>query len=184
MRALRLILSLLLIAAAAVAAAAPAAADTMRYLSFDAASESARWRTGDVTLAIRKGILSQRIDIVFRRKGSDLPLLPSDAPFEVAALRGIIGENDPDDVRLYAIDPAKGAKFMPIACEGVAQKAWIAISSPRPYKPLSIWVVRWDPRAKAPALCVALDYRFRGEWKMPPTPNRSAEESPYYRNAS
>ena len=52
MRALRLILCLVL-----VAAAAPAAADTMRYLSFDAASESARWRTGDITLAIRKGIL-------------------------------------------------------------------------------------------------------------------------------
>ena len=179
MRALRLILCLVL-----VAAAAPAAADTMRYLSFDAASESARWRTGDITLAIRKGILSQRIDVVFRRKGSDLPLLPSDAPFDVAGLRGIIGDVDPGDVRLYAIDPRKGARFMPIACEGVAQKAWMAVSNPRPYKPLSIWVVRWDEQARAPVLCVAMDYRFRGEWKMPPAPNRSAEESPYYRNAN
>lgn len=180
MRALRLILSLLLLAGAA----APAAADTMRYLSFDAASESARWRTGDVTVAIRKKFLSQRIDVLFRRKGSDLPLQESDAPFDVAALRAILGDHDPEDVRLYSIDPQKGAKFMPIACEGVAQKAWMAISTPRPYKPLSIWVVRWDEQARAPVLCVAMDYRFRGEWKMPPAPNRAVEESPYYRGAN
>lgn len=180
MRALRLILMLLLFGATA----SSAAADTMRYLSFDAAGEHARWRTGDVTLAIRKGILSQRIDVLYRRKGSDLPLLPPDAPFDVSALRGLIGDHDINDVRLYAVDPAKGAKFMPIACEGLAQKAWIAISNPRPYKPLWIWVVRWDAEAKAAKLCVAMDYRFRGEWKMPPQPNRAVEESPYFRSAN
>ena len=180
MRALRLFLTLLVISAAA----SSAAADTMRYLSFDAATEQSRWRTGDITLAIRKGLLSQRIDVVFRRKGSDLPLLASDAPFDVNALGAILGDRDPGDVRLYTIDPVKGAKFMPIACEGRQTKAWMAISNPRPYKPLTIWVVRWDERAKAPALCVALDYRFRGEWKMPPAPNRSAEESPYYRSGN
>lgn len=180
MRALRLILVLLLFGTAA----GSAAADTMRYLSFDAVSEHARWRTGDVTLAIRKGLLSQRIDVLYRRKGSDLPLLPSDAPFDVTGLRGVIGDRNLDDVRLYSIDPAKGAKFMPIACEGVTQKAWVAISNPRPYRPLSIWVVRWDAEAKAPKLCVTLDYRFRGEWKMPPQPNRAVEESPYFRGAN
>lgn len=182
MRALRLTLSILLLAGTA---AGSAAADSMRYLSFDAASESARWRTGDVTLAIRKGLLfSRRIDVLFRRKGSDLPLLPSDAPFTEAAIAPLIGDHDASAVKLYSVDPVAGAKFMPIACEGVAQKAWVAISEPRPYKPLAIWVFRWDETARAPVLCVAMDYRFRGEWKMPPAANRSVEENPYYRSAN
>lgn len=180
MRALRLIVSLLL----ATAAAGSATADSVRYLSFDANSESARWRTGDVTVAIRRSLLTRRVDMLFRRRGSDLPLLPSDAPFEVNAIRALIGDHDPDGVRLYSVEPRAGAKFMPIACEGLAQKAWIAISEPRPYRPLAIWVVRWDEQARRPVLCVAMDYRFRGEWTMPPTPNRSAEESPFYRSAS
>ena len=182
MRALRLILSILLLAGAA---AGSAAADSMRYLSFDASSESARWRTGDVTLAIRRSLMgARRIDVLFRRKGSDLPLLPSDAPFQVAAIAPLIGDHDADGVRLYSVDPKAGAKFMPIACEGLTQKAWVAISEPRPYKPLAIWVFRWDEAARAPVLCVAMDYRFRGEWKMPPAANRAREESPYYRSAN
>lgn len=182
MRALRLILSILLLAGAA---AGSAAADSMRYLSFDAASESARWRTGDVTLAIRKGILSsRRIDVLFRRKGADLPLLPSDAPFTETTIAPLIGGHDASRVRLYAVEPKAGAKFMPIACEGLAEKAWVAISEPRPYQPLAIWVFRWDARTQAPVLCVAMDYRFRGEWKLPPSANRSAEESPYFRRAN
>ena len=72
---------------------------------------------------------------------------------------------------------------MPIACEGLTQKAWVVISNPRPYKPLTIWVVRWDETASAPVVCVAMDYRFRGEWQMPPAANRSVEESPYFRKA-
>jgi hypothetical protein len=161
-----------------------AVADSMRYYSFDAESPSARWRTGDVTLAIRKGLLSRRVDVLFRRKGSDLPLLESDAPFDVAALAPFLDGRSPDDVRLYSVEPRAGAKFMPIACQGLATKAWVAISTPKPYQRLVIWVVRWDEQAHAPALCVAMDYRFRGEWKMPPTPNRSAQESPYYNQAA
>lgn len=176
MRPLRLIVLIAL----TVSLAGAAAADSMRYLSFDAESASARWRTGDVTLAIRKGLISRKIDVLFRRKGADLPLNPPDAPFEVAALQPLLGDHDAGDVRLYSVDPQAGARFMPIACEGLAEKAWVAISTPRPYKPLTIWVVRWDAAAAKPVLCVEMDYRFRGEWAMPPTPNRSAQESPFY----
>lgn len=180
MRALRLFLLSLL----AATLAGSAVADSMVYLSFDAEGDAARWRTGDVTLAIRKGLVSRKIDVLFRRKGADLPLIPSDAPFAVEALAPLLGERDPGDVRLYSVEPRAGAKFMPIACSGLAQKAWIVISNPRPYKPLKIWVVRWDEAASAPALCVEMDYRFRGEWKMPPAANRAAEESAYYNNAA
>ena len=177
MRALRLIAPLLLV----LSVASAAAADSMRYLTYEAADEHAKWRTGDVTLAIRKGIISRRIDTLFRRKGSDLPLLPSDAPFDEFALRGIIGDRDPATVRLYAVDPQKGAKFMPIACEGKAEKAWVALTTPKPYKPLHLWVVRWDAQARQPALCVTMTYRYRGEWALPPAPNRAAQEAPYSR---
>lgn len=176
MRPLRLIVLIAL----TVSLAGAAAADSMRYLSFDAESASARWRTGDVTIAIRKGLISRKIDVLFRRKGADLPLNPPDAPFEVAALQPLLGDHDAGDVRLYSVDPQAGARFMPIACEGLAEKAWVAISTPRPYKPLTIWVVRWDATVAKPVLCVEMDYRFRGEWAMPPTPNRSAQESPFY----
>jgi hypothetical protein len=180
MRAIRLIVLALMTATLA----GSAVADSMIYLSFDAESESARWRTGDVTLAIRKGLINKRIDVLFRRKGSDLPLNAPDAPFDVAALAPLLNGRNPGDVRLYSVDGAAGAKFMPIACSGLAEKAWVAISTPRPYKPLTIWVVRWDAAAAKPALCVEMDYRFRGEWKMPPKPNRAAEESAFYGNAS
>ncbi len=171
MRPFRLIV--LMLAAASLAGAAHAA--SMRYLSYDADSESAKWRTGDVTLSIRKSLLSRRVDILFRRKGSDLPLHASDAPFSEYDLRPLLGEADPGDVRLYTVDPKAGAKFTGFACEGKAEKSWVAISTPRPYRPLSIWVVRWDAETRAPALCVAMDYRYRGEWNFPPRPNRAAE---------
>jgi len=180
MRTFRLIAPLLLV----LSLASAAAADSMRYLSYDAADDHAKWRTGDVTLAIRKGVISRRIDTLFRRKGSDLPLLPSDAPFDVHALRPLLGDGDPDSVRLYSVDPKKGAKFMPIACEGKADKAWVAVSNPKPYKPLHIWVVRWDAEARQPALCVFMAYRFRGEWQFPPTANLSEYEAPFRSGAA
>jgi hypothetical protein len=180
MRALRLLILSLL----AATLAGSAVADSMVYLSFDAESESARWRTGDVTLAIRKGLVNKRIDTLFRRKGADLPLIASDAPFDVRAIAPLLDGRNPDDVRLYSVEARAGAKFMPIACSGLSQKAWIAISTPRPYKPLRIWVVRWDEATARPALCVAMDYRYRGEWKFPPSANRAAESSAYYDNAA
>lgn len=180
MRPLRLTVAAALLAVTA----GSAAADSMRYLSFEASTEAAQWRTGDVTLAIRKNLLSKRIDVLFRRRGSDLPLLPSDAPFDVYALQPLLVKHDPDNYRLYAIDKEAGSKFTGFACEGKADRAWLAISEPRPYRPLSIYVVRWDAEAKAPAVCVAMDYRFRGEWKMPPSSNRSAQENPYYNKTS
>ncbi|HYE42363.1 MAG TPA: hypothetical protein VEA15_03130 [Caulobacteraceae bacterium] len=180
MRLLRLIV---LTIAAFAALAGAAAAESMRYLSFEAMSDAAKWRTGDVTLAIRKGLLSRSVDVLFRRKGSDLPLHPSDAPFDVYALQPLMAGKDPDGYRLYAVDPKAGAKFTGFACEGKAEKSWVAISSPRPYKPLTIYVVRWDQETKAPALCVAMDYRFRGEWKFPPAANRAPQENPYYSTA-
>lgn len=176
MRPLRLIIAAALIAAAA----GSAAADSMRYLSFEASTEASKWRTGDVTLAIRKQLLSRKVDVLFRRKGSDLPLHESDAPFSVYDLQPLLTKRDPDNYRLYAVDEEAGAKFTGFACEGKAERSWLAISEPRPYRPLSIYVVRWDDQAKAPAVCVALDYRFRGEWKMPPFSNRSAQENPYF----
>jgi len=175
---------LIALALIAFAVAGGAVADSMVYLSFDADSESARWRTGDVTLAIRKGLVNKRIDVLFRRKGSDLPLIASDAPFDVTALAPLLNGAKPDDVRLYSLEPKAGAKFMPIACSGLSQKAWVAISNPRSYKPLTIWVVRWDEAAARPELCVEMTYRFRGEWKFPPQANRSAQESPFYDNAA
>lgn len=181
MRPFRLILPAAL---ALLAVAGTAAADSMRYLSYEARSEAAQWRTGDVTLAIRKGVISRKIDVLFRRKGSDLPLLASDAPFDVYALKPLLAADaDPGDFRLYAVDKDAGAKFTGFACEGKADKAWVAISTPKPYQPLSIHVVRWDGETRAPALCVSMDYRFRGEWKMPPAPNRSPQENPYYNKA-
>jgi hypothetical protein len=180
MRALRLFIVSLLLAAFA----GGAAAESMIYLSFDAEDAASRWRTGDVTLAIRKGLLSRKVDILFRRKGSDLPLLPSDAPFDVAALAPLLGDTPSDDVKLYAVEPRAGAKFMPIACQGVSEKAWVAISNPRPYRPLKIWVVRWDQAASKPALCVEMAYRYRGQWQFPPRANRAAEESAFYNQAA
>ncbi|MBX7249852.1 MAG: hypothetical protein K1X35_12520 [Caulobacteraceae bacterium] len=180
MRPFRLIVLSLIAAACAGAAVA----DSMMYLAFDAEGDAARWRTGDVTLAIRKGLLSRRVDMLFRRKGSDLPLLKSDAPFEARALGPILGGADPEDIRLYSVDPRAGAKFMPIACSGVTEKAWVAMTEPRPYHPLKIWVVRWDAAKARPALCVEMDYRYRGQWQFPPRPNRAAEESPYFSQAA
>ena len=180
MRLLRLAAPVLLM----VSLSSAALADSMRYFSFDADSDSAKWRTGDITLAMRKGIISRRIDVLFRRKGSDLPLLPSDAPFGTEALKPILRGYDTDKVRLYAVEAAAGSKFMPMACQGATQKAWIAISNPKPYKKLFLWVVRWDEQTRAPALCVEMHYRYRGEWQFPPTPNRAAEEAPYSGNAA
>ena len=175
MRLAHLVPVLAAAAAAVIAAAAPAYAASMRYLAYEASTEASQWRTGDVTLAIRKGVINRRIDTFFRRKGSDLPLTASDAPFNEYALGHILGDRDPGSVRLYGIEAKAAERFTGFACEGKAEKAWLAVSTPKPYKPLQVWVVRWDAEARAPALCVALDYRFRGEWQFPPRPNSAAE---------
>ena len=54
-----------------------------------------------------------RIDTLFRRKGSDLPLLPSDAPFQPAALAPLIGDAAAADVRLYAVEPRPAPSSCP-----------------------------------------------------------------------
>jgi hypothetical protein len=148
-------------------AAGAAQAAPLRYFTYEADSESARFRSADITLVVKPGLLSNKVFKVYRKRGDDLDLHNPGGSFSTGQLAPALPEeNELWNLQLYAVDTKEGAGFARGACKG-ADKAWIAFKPVKPYQDLKIYVLKLDAETKAPALCETLSYRWRGEWKLP-----------------
>jgi hypothetical protein len=158
----------------AVAAAGSAAAGDHRWFTYDADSPAAKHRSADITLEVEPGVLSSKVVKLYRKRGNDLDLNRPDGTFHVGDLDALLGREETQNLRVYAVDTQDGEGFAQGACKG-ADRAWVALKAVKPYQPVRIYVLRYDAQAKAPALCETLDYRWRGEWRLPPRKNTASQ---------
>lgn len=161
---------------AALAAASQASAADERRFSYTPVNEAAQYRTQDLHLLIRQGLLGgMRVLHLYRSRGEDFDLKVVAPPWSQAALKTAL-EGDPHGVHIYQVDPVAGEGFARGACHG-ARKAWLAMVAPQPYDPLVIAVLGDDPAAHAPVVCERLEYRWQGEWVLPAGRNDSRKDS-------
>ena len=158
-------LALAVLVTTSVLATAVQAAD-LRFFAYDPDSDSARFRTQDLIVVIKPGLLSSRVLKLYRRRGADLDLKGSDGSIQGAGLSGALPGDAADGLRVYEVDPRNGEGFAKGACKG-SDRAWIALKAPKAYENLRIYVVRYDVGTKQSALCETLDYHWRGEWTLP-----------------
>jgi hypothetical protein len=162
------------VAVLALAAAGSAAAADFRWFTYDADSPAAKHRSADITLQVKPGVLSSKVVKLYRKRGKDLDLDRPDGTFHAGELDALLGRDEAEGLRLYAVDTKDGEGFAQGACKG-ADRAWLALKAVKPYQPVRIYVLRYDADTKAPALCEQLDYRWRGEWRLPPRKNSAAQ---------
>lgn len=157
---------------AALLAAGAASAATDRYFGYDADSDAAKHRTQEIYLWIRQGLMGGvRVVHLYRSRGEGFDVKAVYPPWSDKALRAAL-DGDPKGISFYAVDPEEGAGFARGACHG-ASKAWLALVPPKANQPLRIVVLGDDAQAHAPVVCELLDYRWRGEWLLPPRSNDS-----------
>lgn len=148
---------------ALVAGAAEAA--TLRYFNYEPDSDSARYRTQDVTLVVRSGIFSSRVLQLFRKRAAPFKLHPPGPGFSGSSLKAALPDDvDPRELSLYAVDEKQGAPFANGACKGAA-RAWLALTPVKADRDLTIFVLTRDSASGALALCETLAYRWRAEWQ-------------------
>ncbi len=146
-----------------------------RYYAFEPDNESARFRSADLTITVRQGLMGSTVKRIYRERGADLGLEPAGKTFgEREALRAI-GEGQ-FELQLYAVNAKDGEGFAHGACKG-ASRAWIAFRPIHPYEGLRMYVLKYDEAAHAPALCETLDYRWRGEFLLPTHQNLAEPEA-------
>ncbi len=153
-------------AAAMVLAAAGSVAAKQRYYTYEPDSDTARYRSQEITLTVDAGMWGVKIERLYRTRGNDLRLGRPDGRFSDRQLGKILDGEDAHGLQIYAVDVKDGQGFAHGACKG-ADRAWIAFSPVRPYRDLKLYVLKYDEETKAPALCETLAYRFRAEWLLP-----------------
>jgi hypothetical protein len=159
----------LAIAVCTAALAAGAAHAKDRYFTYEPDSDSAKYRSDVITLAVHEDMLGRRVTKLYRTRGKRLLLGKPQGAFSGGQLVKMLKQDDDDTrgIQLYSIDTKDGAGFAYGACKG-ADRAWLAFTPVRPDRDLTIYVVRQAPDSKGPALCETLTYRYRAEWQLPP----------------
>jgi hypothetical protein len=157
--------------------AGAASASTDRYFSYDADNDAAKHRTQEIHIWLRQGLMGGvRLVHIYRSRGDGFDLKAVYPPWSDKALKTAL-EGDPRGVSFYAVDPVEGEGFARGACHG-APKAWLALVAPKPFQPLRLVVLGDDAQAHAPVVCETLDYRWRGEWLLPPRKSDSRGQEP------
>jgi hypothetical protein len=146
-----------------------------RYFTYEPQSDAARYRSAEITLVVRPGLLSSKVLRIYRARGKAFALDKPEGLFSGKQLHQALTGEDIEGLHLYAVDVKDGEGFAHGACTG-ADRAWIAFTPIRPYRDLRIYVLKYDAEAKAPALCETLDYRWRAEWLLPNRPNDARVE--------
>lgn len=167
--------AVVLIAGAFAVLAATAASARERYFAYEPDSDAARYRSGDITVTLRVGLMGATAVKLYRERGADLGLAKPGGQFSQHDAERAIGEGG--ELQLFAVDAKDGEGFAHGACKGAA-RAWIAFRSIHAYEPLRIYVLKYDDAAKAPELCETLDYRWRGEFRLPSQNAGLAEPGP------
>lgn len=159
----------LLLAAAVAMAATPAAAADKRMVSYDAVSPSARQLTGaGLTFVFTKSLLKTRVLAV---RATAVPvgveLAPSGDGATNRKLDALMGDSAGTG-GLYEIKAGKaqGDVMVQAFCPG-SKRGWLAIGPLAHARPLRVHAFGDDPASGEPRLCSAMDFDFRGEWRMP-----------------
>jgi hypothetical protein len=156
-------------AALAFLAVAPAQAAEKRMVTYDAISPDARKLTGaGLTFVFTKRMLRTRILAVHATAVPvGVVVKPSGDGTTNRKLDALMGE-DARTGTLYQIDPAEkqGAVMVQAFCPG-SKSGWLAISAISHAQPLKVHAFGDDPATGEPRLCAAMDFAYRGEWRMP-----------------
>jgi hypothetical protein len=146
-----------------------------RYFTYEPDSDSARYRSDEITLAVRQDLLGRRVEKLFRTRGKALTLGKPEGAFSGGQLGKLLKGEDVSGLQLYAVDVKDGEGFARGACKG-ADRAWVAFTAVKPDQDLHIYVLKRDPQTKAPELCETLAYRYRAEWQLPDGPSLARME--------
>ncbi len=146
----------------------PALADT-RFYAFDAADRTTQSLTRGITLEVERGLFGAT-----RVRGLFSTSARGSASFRTASPSGI-AEALPSEARggdIYAILPeGDGPALSRALCPG-STEAWFVVGRVRSGRPVTMHAVGIWPDGKY-RHCVALNYRYRGEWAS--LPNASGE---------
>jgi len=164
---------LALLAAAAVAPATAQAA-TKRMVTYDSASPDARRLTGaGLTFVFTKSMIGRTNVLAVRATAVPVGVIPK--PLHdgdtVRKLDALMGE-DRGTGTLYEIDPAaaEGKVMIQAFCPG-ATAGWLSIGPFAHGRELRVHAFGAASGGE-PRLCAAMDFEWRGEWRMP-NPNAS-----------
>lgn len=163
-----MIARLALAAALSLLAAAPAAAADKRMVSYDSVSPDARKLTGaGLTFIFTRQLLRTRVLAVH---ATAVPVGVVVKPSGGAVNRQLQALMGPEatGAALYEIDPAEGqgAVMVQAFCPG-SKNGWLAVSSIAHARPLRVHAFGDDPATGQARLCAAMDFAYRGEWRMP-----------------
>ena len=137
----------------------------VRYLAFDADDRTTQSLTRGITLEVERGLFgATRVRGLFStsNRGS--------ATFRPASVGGIkdVLPADSREGSVYAIAPeGDGAALSRALCPG-SQEAWLVVGRVRSGHPVILHAVGHWPDGKK-RHCVALNYRYRGEWASLPS---------------
>jgi hypothetical protein len=156
-------------AALALLAGAPAHAADKRMVSYDAVSPEARKLTGaGLTFVFTKSMLRTRVLAVHATAVPvGVVLKPSGDGQTNRRLDALMGREAKSGA-FYQIDPAQeqGAVMVQAFCPG-SKNGWLAIGALAHARPLRVHAFGDDPATGQPRLCAAMDFAYRGEWRMP-----------------
>ena len=158
-------LKVLALAAAFSGLAGGAHADT-RYLAFDADDRATQSLTRGITLEVERGLFGAT-----RVRGLFSSTSRGSASFSEVSPSGVF-DVLPQEARggqIYGMKPeGDGPALGRALCPG-SEEAWLVVGRVRIGRPLTVHAVgRWaDGKNRH---CVALNYRYRGEWASGPRP--------------
>ena len=160
--------SLFSAAALALLSVVPAKAAEKGMVSFDAVSPKARELTGEgLTFSYVKGFLRTRVTAV---RATAVPVGVLVKPVDDGGLTAKLDRLAGEDAKLgtlYTIADAQDAQVMIQAfCPG-SKSGWLSIGPIMHARPLRVLAFGDDPGTGEPKLCAAMDFQFRGEWRLP-----------------
>jgi hypothetical protein len=147
-------------------AATPAQAD-IRYLAYDAADRVTQAMTRGLTLEVERGLFGAvRLNGLYSTTSRGSARLERGGPDGVR--RALPEGTEESDV--YAVEPEGDGRGLSRAlCPG-ADAAWLVAGRVRAARPLTMHAVgRWADGTFRQ--CVTLNYAWRGEWAVAPTPS-------------
>lgn len=163
-----MIARLLLAAALTLLAAAPATAADKRMVSYDSVSPDARKLTGaGLTFVFTRQLLRTRVLAVHATAVPVGVVVKPSGGAVNRQLRALMGP-EANGAALYQIDPAEaqGTVMVQAFCPG-SKTGWLAVGAIAHARPLRVHAFGDDPATGQPRLCAAMDFAYRGEWRMP-----------------